>query len=101
MFDQLKPLMRNGERYIVVEDGRPEYVVLRFSDYALLTGGRQDPASGGAGYMMRSASGHGEWERANTEFGEARTEPVIRAADFGVPVPAMDPTTIRLEDLPL
>ncbi len=86
--------MQNGERYIVVEGGRPEYVLLRFTDYARLAGGRHEAAGGNPG--------RGEWERVNAELEEVRVaEPAVRTADFGAPVPAADPTTIRLEDLPL
>lgn len=103
MFDQLKPLMRSGERYIVVEGGRPEYVLLRFVDYAALVGDRGNPVPGGTGRLPSSAANErGEWERANIELEEVRTaEPAIRTADFGLPILSSDPTTIRLEDLPL
>jgi hypothetical protein len=97
MFDQLKPLMQNGERYIVVEGGRPEYVLLRFTDYAALAAGRRDNPGHHRAPGMRS-----DWERANAELGEVR-EPTVRTAEFSaepIPQPA-DPTTIRLEDLPL
>lgn len=98
MFDQLKPLMRNGERYIVVESGRPEYVLLRFEDYATLVGRTAVPMG-----TIREAAASGRssgWERANAELAEAGI------AEVGIPpglsgMPASDPTTIRLEDLPL
>ncbi|MDP3727723.1 MAG: hypothetical protein Q8R35_03755 [bacterium] len=104
MFDQLKPLMRSGERYIVVEGGRPEYVLLRFADYSALVGERGNPVPpGGAGRSPSpAADGRGEWERANAELEEVLTaEPAIRTADFGAPILPPDPATIRLEDLPL
>ncbi len=99
MFDQLKPLMRNGERYIVVEAGRPEYVLMRFADYAALAADRKD----NPGHSYRPA---GEWERANAEFEEVRpavpSEPPFAAnVRTDSPHPSLDPTTIRLEDLPL
>ena len=40
MFDQLTSIIQPGERYIVVEDGKPQYVIMRFSDYAAFAGGR-------------------------------------------------------------
>lgn len=97
MFDQLKPIMRNGERYIVVEAGRPEYVLMRFSDYAALAAGKRD----NPGHKTPSA---GEWERANTELEEVRASaepPYAPSAGTGSPHLNPDPTTIRLEDLPL
>lgn len=102
MFDQLKPLMQNGERYIVVEGGRPEYVLMRFADYALLAGGQ----AGNPGHHRLAGVPSGRWERApapsGIEFEEVgAVEPAIRTVEFGAPVPSADPTTIRLEDLPL
>ena len=104
MFDQLKPLMQNGERYIVVEGGRPEYVLMRFADYATLAGGRHASPEHRRAAEVRT----GEWERAPSsrgiEFDEVgAVEPVLRTAEveFGAPAVPADPTTIRLEDLPL
>ncbi len=97
MFDQLKPIMRNGERYIVVEGGRPEYVLMRFSDYAALASGKRD----NPGHQNPSA---GEWERANAELEEVRASaepPQAPSAGAGSLHLNPDPTTIRLEDLPL
>lgn len=103
MFDQLKPLMQNGERYIVVEGGEPQYVLMRFSDYMALAAGRRD----NPGRKNRPA---GEWEHApassGTEFEEMRTvtpsEPSFASSvRANSPHPNLDPTTIRLEDLPL
>ena len=103
MFDQLKPLMRNGERYIVVEGGRPEYVLMRFQDYTQLAGATSGnpghtPHAGNPGYRM-------DWERANAEIGQVRTEAPeheFRAEIATEPIAREpDPTTIRLEDLPL
>ena len=82
MLEQLKPIMQNGERYIVVEGGKPEYVVLRFQDYVGLASMRSNPMGESRMPEIRSA----EWEAANAELEEGR---------------ATDPTTIRLEDLPL
>lgn len=107
MFDQLKPLMQNGERYIVVEGGRPEYVLMRFADYATLAAGlpvRQAGRTGNPGHHAPRSVRTDEWERANAELEEVRnTEADLRTASLiqeSVP-PAQDPTTIRLEDLPL
>ncbi|OHA08987.1 MAG: hypothetical protein A3B37_03095 [Candidatus Sungbacteria bacterium RIFCSPLOWO2_01_FULL_59_16] len=106
MFDQLKPILQNGERVVVVEDGRPEYVLLRYADYvSLLAGRRSNPGHG----PVRG----GDWERANAEFEGARA--AARMPDLpdrqaggqadvepeAVEIPSADPTTVRLEDLPL
>src|SRR3989338_6900016 len=102
MFDQLKPLMKNGERYIVVEEGRPEYVLMRFADYAILTGGRRDVPAWPTDTHHAASEPRGGWERANIELEEVGvSEPAARAVGFGGPTPIADPTTIRLEDLPL
>lgn len=97
MFDQLRPLMQNGERYIVVEDGRPEFVLMRFHDYASLA------RSPNPGRNPGRAPTNPEWERANAELEEVReSAPAIHTAGAPDLSPlAADPTTIRLEDLPL
>ena len=101
MFDQLKPVMQNGERYIVVEGGRPEYVLMRFADYVRIAGNRGNTTAEG-GYRRAPERNPGEWERANAELEEVRvTEPMARTVDFDAVLPQADPTTIRLEDLPL
>ena len=101
MFDQFKGIMRNGERYIVVEGGRPEYVVMNFADYVALM------ASGKKGNSDRDRDGQvfssPDVSRANAELEEIRareSEFKTALADAGVPL-APDPTTIRLEDLAL
>lgn len=98
MLDQLKPLMKNGERYILVEGGQPEYVLMRFSDYAAMTDGKRSnpgPTSEGA------RRGWGGVPAASAiELEEVRSvDPASSVAGFD-PLPS-DPATIRLEDLPL
>lgn len=101
MFDQLKPLMQNGERYIVVEGGRPEYVLMRFHDYAAFVSGRKD----NPGHAGSDDDRSGDWQSANAILEEVRARDPYGAQEFGAspePRPAApDPTTIRLEDLPL
>ena len=102
MFDQFKPIMQNGERCIVVEGGKPEYVLMRFRDYVSLVSGK--PAS-----PVATASLVGEpspvWERANAELSEVTGRaslPHFEAQLAGDPIPPpVDPTAIRLEDLAL
>ncbi len=98
MFDQFKNIVRDGERYIVVEGGEPRFVVMSFSDYRDLIGrshpeARSNPASAPAP----------EWERANAELAvETLGPPAERtAAPHGPAQVIVDPSTVRLEDLPL
>ena len=97
MFDQIKSLMRDGERYIVVEGGRPEYVFMRFDDYASMVKGRMDNPG------HTSVKNPGAWERVNSELEEFGARAQATHADFITePIQASaDPATIRLEDLPL
>lgn len=99
MFDQLKNIMQNGERYIVVENGKPEYVLMGFADYvALVASGRKDNPGHGRGSKTE------ELAKANAELEEVRAYTESMNAELaGMPVmtPAADPATIRLEDLPL
>ena len=94
MFDQLKSIIQAGERYIVVEDGKPQYVIMQFSDYVVLAGGRPAIAGG-----VREA----DLGRVNAEFQANRT----RVADVPpellptAPAAVPDPAGIRLEDLAL
>lgn len=102
-FEQLKPLMQNGERYIVVEGGRPEYVVMRFQDYTALASGRRrdNPGHSASPFEVR----HADLANVNAELEEVRLrEPEPRPdfpAGLGTPGLPADPATVRLEDLPL
>ena len=101
MFDQLKPIMQNGERYIVVEGGRPEYVLMRFQDYVQLVSYRKENPGEAA-----SGDDHSrDWQSVNAVLEEVRAREPYGAQEFGgspeVRPAAPDPTTIRLEDLPL
>lgn len=99
MFEELKPLMANGERYIVVEGGRPEYVLMRFPDYvALVAGSRAASPS-----LERSPFDRDPFAVANAEIAEAVGRPPSGLPSVEVdPVgPGADPMSVRLEDLPL
>jgi len=96
MFDQLKNVMQNGERYIVVEGGRPEYVLMHFTDYvALVASGRKEINPG--------KERGDDLSKANAELEEVHSsDHEFRVELAGTPhIPAQDPATIRLEDLPL
>jgi hypothetical protein len=100
MFDQLKPIMQNGERYIVVEHGKPEYVLMRFHDYATLVSGKKGNPDAA---LRAEVAHHAGFHRANAEIAEMRSmEPEVRAEPvIETALPQTDPATIRLEDLPL
>jgi len=100
MFDQLKAIMQNGERYIVVENGRPEYVFMHFADYVAMTAtsGRT-----GASVIPESSTKGSGFAQVNAELEEVeRDDNDFRVELAGMPATMMpDPATIRLEDLPL
>jgi len=90
--------MQNGERYIVVEDGKPEYVLMRFEDYVgLAAGKRASPGHGNPGQEPA-----GGWQSVNAVLEEVHGHDPYASSPNPEPRPAAaDPTTIRLEDLPL
>lgn len=99
MFDQFKGIMQNGERYIVVESGKPEYVLMSFVDYVALVAAGQG-SNPGHGSSVRTE----ELSAANAELEEVQAYAQgFKSELAGLPVitPSADPTTIRLEDLPL
>lgn len=100
MFDELKPLIQNGERYIIVEGGKPEYVLMRFRDYAAVISGRPTAASGRA---VSPDIRHADLGRINAGAGTlSRAEAGANAAAItGTAPEAGDPNAVRLEDLAL
>ncbi|RJQ36000.1 hypothetical protein C4552_04900 [Candidatus Parcubacteria bacterium] len=97
MLDDLTSLIRNGERYIIVEGGKPRYVLLSFDDYRALVGG--------AGNSTASAPAvRADLDLANAELQAARQRPSADIPPEALPMAvaaAPDPLSIRLEDLPL
>lgn len=84
MFDRFKPIVRDGERYVVIEGGEPRFVVMSFGDYSRLMAGASAHVAPNPRPAQPSA-----WPEANAELSvEAPAEPI-------------DPATVRLEDLPL
>lgn len=77
-----KNFIKKGEKYIVVENGRPEYVVMCYEDYALLIDGRGD-------------KGEPEGRAAGT-YSDFTAETVLSRPNL-----PQDISKIRLEDLPL
>ncbi len=100
MFDELKPIMQNGERYVVVEGGKPEYVLMRFRDYVAIISGR--PAAA-AGRTPLPDIRHADLGRVNAELGVAAPGRAgsDAAGRMGTAPEADDPSTVRLEDLAL
>ena len=100
MFEHFKPIMQNGERYVVVENGKPEYVLMRFQDYVFMAAGKRSE-----GTSSRVGERRNPWERANVEFADVGGDPTIphdEAELSGDPIPPpVDPTSVRLEDLAL
>lgn len=77
-----KHFIRKGEKYIVVENGKPEYVVLHYDDYAEI--------------MVRSDT-YGARPHARMTSDEFPSEAAFSSQD-NMPE---DISKIRLEDLPL
>ena len=78
-----KKFIKKGEKYIVVENGKPEYVVMHYDDYAdLVSHGESRPEEAGA------------FQTASREDFNAET--ILT----GPHLPE-DISKIRLEDLPL
>lgn len=76
-----KHLIRKGEKYIVVENGKPEYVMMHYDDYAEMMG--------------RSEI------RATSQGSPAASDDFVAETAFsGQNIPE-DISKIRLEDLPL
>lgn len=100
MFDELKPIMQNGERYVVVEGGRPEYVLMRFRDYVAMVSGK---AALAAGRAPLPEIRHADLGRVNAELGASspRGAGSDAAGRMGAVPEADDPRTVRLEDLAL
>lgn len=92
MFDQLKSIIQAGERYIVVEDGKPQYVIMRFSDYVVLAGSHSSSHP-----IAREA----DLGSVNAEFQANRVRVADAPAELLPTGTVPDPTGIRLEDLAL
>ena len=99
MFDQLKPLIQSGERYIIVENGKPEFVMMRFADYVILNS------------VQRVRSGDisavGDLASINADLASSRPPTSTPAPELQSDFDSMtadiapDPGSVRLEDLPL
>lgn len=77
-----KNFIRKGEKYIVVENGKPEYVVMHYDDYAAL---------------IEHEGGTGETEAKPADvYSDFTAEAVLAGPNL-----PEDISKIRLEDLPL
>ncbi len=96
MFERFKSIVRDGERYIVVEGGEPLYVVMSFGDYARLVAEGKPKAAPNAPRARPAA-----WPEAARHFGEARPDGAASELSVEAPAEPTDPATVRLEDLPI
>lgn len=105
-FGKIKHLVaQNGDKFIFLENGEPEIVVLSFHEYQkLLRGGVSQPMmpvrrpEGGYRAMSARASGPDYIESMGNELEE--TEFIASGEEHARSLPAR-PEDIRLEDLPI
>ncbi|OHA07457.1 MAG: hypothetical protein A2934_02390 [Candidatus Sungbacteria bacterium RIFCSPLOWO2_01_FULL_47_10] len=105
MFDNFKNLIRRGEKFIMVEGGKPVYVVMSYEDYEGMLARRSLDEEGNARKPLEGAALHG----AKMETGFANERPRHHrdgdefTARFAMDTPNVpeDISKIRLEDLPL
>lgn len=97
---KIKNLVKqNGDKFIFVENGEPEMVMMSFREYEKLF--RRDPNPRMASELPESYSGH-----SDVEFGSFGS-PIGQDTEFIGPVAAESPglpvrlEDIRLEDLPI
>ena len=105
MLDDLALMIKSGERYIIVEGGKPRFVLLGFADYAALAGASRGPV------LAPSSLARADLDAANAELQAVRQRPsadmpleALPDRQAGLSVAAAltpDPLSIRLEDLPL
>ena len=88
-----KKFVRKGEKYIMVENGKPEYVLMHYDDYTELIG-HENPT--------------GAEESSAPDFASAESRMArVAGEDFNIdtmlsgPSLPEDISKIRLEDLPL
>jgi len=84
MLFPFKKFVKKGEKYIMVENGKPEYVVMHYDDYAELID-RNDGRGRGA-----------DLSSADLASGDFSVETVLSGSNL-----PEDVSKIRLEDLPL
>lgn len=97
-FDKIKNLVKqNGDKFVFVENGEPEIVMMSFGEYQKLA--QRDPnARGEPSRTIRVSSELSEYYSEHSDelgfFGSAKES----ADSVGLPVRLED---IRLEDLPI
>ncbi|OGZ95527.1 MAG: hypothetical protein A2847_01035 [Candidatus Sungbacteria bacterium RIFCSPHIGHO2_01_FULL_50_25] len=105
-FSKIKHLVKqSGDKFIFLEDGEPEIVVLSFHEYQKLLRGAVSQQTmpmrrpeGGYRAMPVRAYGPDYIESMGNEFEE--TEFIASGEDHAKPLP-LRPEDIRLEDLPI
>lgn len=102
---RIKNLVKqNGDKFILVENGEPELVVMSFQEYEKLFGG-SGHASAEIGPSVVSAPSKGDynafladWETERIKEKEIETRTAIERRSLPLPANLED---IRLEDLPI
>ena len=93
---RLKKLMReSGGKFIIIEGGEPELVVLPFSEYERLIGQRGNPEENVRKEYYNEGPSYQESRAPSREFDVA---PMTLGESIGLPVRLED---IRVEDLPI
>lgn len=82
MIGNFKKVIKKGEKYIVVENGKPEYVVMHYDDYADL--------------VSREGAVRQEEMPQAASVGDFNVETILTGPNL-----PEDISKIRLEDLPL
>ncbi len=96
MFDNYKKLIRKGEKFIMVEGGKPAYVVMAYEDYEAMLARRSLDEGG----LARRPEETGEAFHAAEQPLHSRQEFTARTVTDMSNLPE-DISKIRLEDLPL
>ena len=95
---KLKNLVKqNGDKFIFVENGEPEMVVMSFVEYKKLTGQPHSPGHVLAGLAQGSPQAFSPDEDDEEEVVKG-FPPVVVRESIGLPIRLED---IQLEDLPL
>ncbi len=101
---KIKNLVKqNGDKFIFVENGEPELVVMSFGEYEkLANGGQQEKVHAGSGRgVFTGEEGRGigaDTDFLSHNFPETKVEVASDYGAAGLPIRLED---IRLEDLPI
>lgn len=94
-FLRIKNLVKqNGDKFIFIENGEPEMVMMSFSEYQKLIG----HGANGTSRNVSDENHHGEHSNFPAERTNEMTESLESAPEVGLSLRLED---IRLEDLPI